>query len=252
MGKGFFISKAVAVTCLIAAISAVATTIGLSVVYTKEKTKKDVTPPNTASPTSPTTPSTPKEPWQRYRLPDSLVPVSYNVTLWPRPVPNADGMYLFKGHSTTLNKADQIALPDFSVGAMENWGLITYRETALLYNPGVSSNGDKEWVATVISHELAHVGFGNLVTTRWWNDLWLNEGFATYVSYLGANHAEPTWNMKDVMVLNELIGVMAVDALASSHHLSSKEEDMLKPEHISALFDSITYSWVWYNSLYNS
>lgn len=53
--------------------------------------------------------------------------------------------------------SDQIALPDFSAGAMENWGLITYRETALLYNPDVSSNGDKEWVATVISHELAHM-----------------------------------------------------------------------------------------------
>ncbi|XP_069029800.1 aminopeptidase Ey-like [Embiotoca jacksoni] len=144
--------------------------------------------------------------------------------------------------SYPLSKSDQIALPDFSAGAMENWGLITYRETALLYNPAVSSNGDQEWVATVISHELAHMWFGNLVTTRWWNDLWLNEGFATYVSYLGANKAEPDWNMKDLIVLNEIIGVMAVDALASSHPLSSKEEDILKPEHISELFDSITYS----------
>ncbi|XP_070695568.1 aminopeptidase N-like [Pempheris klunzingeri] len=141
-----------------------------------------------------------------------------------------------------LDKSDQIALPDFSAGAMENWGLITYRETALLYNPDVSSNGDKEWVATVIAHELAHMWFGNLVTTRWWNDLWLNEGFATYVSYLGANYAEPKWNMKDLIVLNEIIGVMAVDALASSHPLSSKEEDIEKPEQISELFDSITYS----------
>uniref|UniRef100_A0A3Q3EQ01 Aminopeptidase n=1 Tax=Labrus bergylta TaxID=56723 RepID=A0A3Q3EQ01_9LABR len=144
--------------------------------------------------------------------------------------------------SYPLAKSDQIALPDFSAGAMENWGLITYRETALLYNPNVSSNGDQEWVATVISHELAHMWFGNLVTMKWWNDLWLNEGFATYVSYLGADKAEPTWNMKDLIVLNEIIGVMGVDALASSHPLSSKEEDVLKPEDISQLFDSITYS----------
>ncbi|KAM3625855.1 uncharacterized protein V6R79_018655 [Siganus canaliculatus] len=141
-----------------------------------------------------------------------------------------------------LEKSDQIALPDFSAGAMENWGLITYRETALLYNPGVSSNGDKEWVATVIAHELAHMWFGNLVTMRWWNDLWLNEGFATYVSYLGADYAEPTWGMRDLIVLNEITDVMGVDALASSHPLSSKEEDVQTPEDMTQLFDSITYS----------
>ncbi|XP_015259615.1 PREDICTED: aminopeptidase N-like isoform X2 [Cyprinodon variegatus] len=144
--------------------------------------------------------------------------------------------------SYPLRKSDQIALPDFAAGAMENWGLITYRETALLYNPGVSSNGDKEWVATVISHELAHMWFGNLVTMRWWNDLWLNEGFATYVSYLGADYAEPEWNMKELIVLNEIIGVMSVDASAYSHPLSSKEEEILRPDQINQLFDSITYS----------
>uniref|UniRef100_A0A3Q3XDZ2 Aminopeptidase n=1 Tax=Mola mola TaxID=94237 RepID=A0A3Q3XDZ2_MOLML len=151
----------------------------------------------------------------------------------------------FEGYyniSYPLDKSDQIALPDFSAGAMENWGLITYRETALLYNPDVSSNGDKEWVATVISHELAHMWFGNLVTTRWWNDLWLNEGFATYVSYLGAHYP-------DLMVLNDIIDVMAVDALTSSHPLSSKEEDIMTPEDISQLFDSITYSKVQFSFL---
>uniref|UniRef100_A0A8C3AQD7 Aminopeptidase n=1 Tax=Cyclopterus lumpus TaxID=8103 RepID=A0A8C3AQD7_CYCLU len=475
MRKGLFLSKAVVVTCVVAAIGAAATIIALSVVYAQEKSKNEMTLQSTdsptTSPTSPTTPSTPKEPWQRYRLPESLAPISYNVTLWPRLEPDADNLFIFTGHSTVvfrcvketelllihsnkliltsfegyfaklrglsgaaapslkdtwleiptqylvvqlnsplqagstyelytefvgeladdlggfyrseyiedgmtrvvattqmqptdarkafpcfdepamkavfhmtlihphetvalsnsmnydpvnitmnghnlirtsfepteimstyllafvvsdfkfismppnadiriwarrkaieegqgayalektgsilaffedyynssypLTKSDQIALPDFSAGAMENWGLITYRETALLYNPGVSSNGDKEWVAIVISHELAHMWFGNLVTTRWWNDLWLNEGFATYVSYLGANFAEPTWNMKDLIVLNQIIGVMSVDALASSHPLSSKEEDVLTPEHISELFDTITYSKVW-------
>uniref|UniRef100_A0A8C8HE29 Aminopeptidase n=1 Tax=Oncorhynchus tshawytscha TaxID=74940 RepID=A0A8C8HE29_ONCTS len=144
--------------------------------------------------------------------------------------------------SYPLTKSDQIALPDFSAGAMENWGLITYRETALLYNPASSSNGDKEWIATVISHELAHMWFGNLVTMKWWNDLWLNEGFASYVSYLGANSAEPTWNVTDLIVLKEVHGAMSVDALASSHPLSAKEEDVMRPAQISELFDTITYS----------
>nr|XP_061796529.1 aminopeptidase Ey-like [Nerophis lumbriciformis] len=151
----------------------------------------------------------------------------------------------FEGYydsSYPLSKSDQIALPDFSAGAMENWGLITYRESALLYNPSTSSNEDKEWVATVIAHELAHMWFGNLVTTRWWNDLWLNEGFATYVSYLGADYAEPQWKIKDLMVLNDIMRVMADDALVSSHPLSSKEEDVMTPDDIRALFDAITYS----------
>uniref|UniRef100_A0A4W4GQZ5 Aminopeptidase n=1 Tax=Electrophorus electricus TaxID=8005 RepID=A0A4W4GQZ5_ELEEL len=141
-----------------------------------------------------------------------------------------------------LYKSDQIALPDFNAGAMENWGLITYRETALLFDPEVSSSGNKERIATIISHELAHMWFGNLVTLKWWNDLWLNEGFASYVEYLGADHAEPLWNIKDLIVLNDIHRVFAVDALASSHPLSSKEEDIMKPEQISELFDTISYS----------
>ncbi|XP_063046293.1 aminopeptidase N-like [Engraulis encrasicolus] len=141
-----------------------------------------------------------------------------------------------------LNKSDQIALPDFSAGAMENWGLITYRETALLYNNMTSSNGDKEWVATVIAHELAHMWFGNLVTMEWWNDLWLNEGFATYVSYLGADYAEPEWRMKELFVLGTVQPVFGVDALSSSHPLSYPVAEINSPAQISELFDSITYS----------
>ncbi|XP_077066478.1 alanyl (membrane) aminopeptidase b, tandem duplicate 1 [Siphateles boraxobius] len=144
--------------------------------------------------------------------------------------------------SYPLPKSDQIALPDFNAGAMENWGLITYRETALLYDDKISSNGNKERIATIIAHELAHQWFGNLVTIRWWNDLWLNEGFASYVEYLGADEAEPEWNIKDLIVLNDVHRVFAIDALASSHPLSSKEEEIQKPEQISEVFDTISYS----------
>lgn len=149
-----------------------------------------------------------------------------------------------KYYNTTypLSKSDQIALPDFNAGAMENWGLVTYRETALLFDPMLSSTGNKERVATVISHELAHMWFGNLVTLRWWNDLWLNEGFASYVEYLGADYAEPTWDIKDHIILYDVQKVFAVDALASSHPLSRREEEVNDPAQISEMFNTISYN----------
>ncbi|NXE00863.1 AMPN Aminopeptidase, partial [Chaetorhynchus papuensis] len=160
---------------------------------------------------------------------------------------NVTGLILrfFEDHYKTaypLPKSDQVGLPDFNAGAMENWGLVTYRENSLLFNPAYSSIGNKERVVTVIAHELAHQWFGNLVTLRWWNDLWLNEGFASYVEYLGADSAERSWSIKDLMVLNEVHAVMATDALASSHPLSFREEEINTPAQISEVFDSIAYS----------
>ncbi|XP_063170496.1 aminopeptidase N [Candoia aspera] len=141
-----------------------------------------------------------------------------------------------------LGMLDQVALPDFNAGAMENWGLITYRESALLFDPGFSSIGNKERIVTVIAHEVAHQWFGNLVTLEWWNDLWLNEGFASYVEYLGAHAAESTWNIEDLIVSNDMYRVMAIDALASSHPLSSPAGEINTPAQISEVFDSISYS----------
>ncbi|XP_054626933.1 aminopeptidase N-like isoform X1 [Dunckerocampus dactyliophorus] len=141
-----------------------------------------------------------------------------------------------------LPKSDQVALPDFNAGAMENWGLVMYRETALLYEPGRSSMGNKDRVMTVIAHELAHQWFGNLVTMQWWNDVWLNEGFASYVEYLGADFAEPTWNIKDHIVLHDIQRVMSVDSLASSHPLSRREDEVNSPAEISEMFSSVSYN----------
>ncbi|KAJ0056264.1 hypothetical protein NL108_004542, partial [Boleophthalmus pectinirostris] len=143
-----------------------------------------------------------------------------------------------------LSKSDQIALPDFNAGAMENWGLVTYRETALLYDPVLSSTGNKERIVSVIAHELAHMWFGNLVTVRWWNDLWLNEGFASYVEYLGADYVQPTWNIKDHIILYDMHRVFGVDALASSHPLSCTEDEVSTPAQISEMFSTISYSKV--------
>jgi len=137
-----------------------------------------------------------------------------------------------------LPKQDMIAIPDFSAGAMENWGLITYRETALLYDEKISSASNKQRVAVVIAHELAHQWFGNLVTMDWWSDLWLNEGFASYVEFIGTNHAEPAYEMFQQIVTDDVQDVMGLDALESSHPISVVVNH---PDEINELFDRISY-----------
>ncbi|XP_071403181.1 alanyl (membrane) aminopeptidase-like b [Centroberyx affinis] len=139
-------------------------------------------------------------------------------------------------------KLDQFAVPDFGAGAMENWGLVTYQEPALLYEDGVSSLFDKEWVATIIAHELAHQWFGNLVTMKWWNEVWLNEGFASYLSYLAVDHVEPTWHIKDMFPVRELHAALEEDALASSEPLSSRLDAIQTPAEITQKFNVISYS----------
>lgn len=86
-----------------------------------------------------------------------------------------------------LPKQDLVAIPDFGFGAMENWGLITFRESVLLFNETVSTAKSLQSTATTIAHELGHQWFGNLVTPAWWEDLWLKEGFADFSAYLGVH-----------------------------------------------------------------
>ncbi|KAB7497479.1 Aminopeptidase N [Armadillidium nasatum] len=131
------------------------------------------------------------------------------------------------------------AVPDFSAGAMENWGLIIYRESSFLYDPKVAKAEDRMRAASTIAHELAHQWFGDLVTPAWWNDLWLNEGFATYMEYLSLNHTEPSLKPLDVFGVNELQEAFSLDCLESSHPISV---EVGNPDEINSIFDSISYS----------
>ncbi|XP_036344816.1 aminopeptidase N-like [Rhagoletis pomonella] len=138
-----------------------------------------------------------------------------------------------------LPKIDMIAIPDFQAGAMENWGLITYRETAMLYEEGVSATTNKQRIASVVGHELAHQWFGNLVTPSWWADIWLNEGFASYMEYFTVDAIHPEWKPQDQFVVNELQNVFQLDALSSSHRISV---EVFNPDEISEIFDRISYA----------
>uniref|UniRef100_A0A671RK21 Leucyl-cystinyl aminopeptidase n=1 Tax=Sinocyclocheilus anshuiensis TaxID=1608454 RepID=A0A671RK21_9TELE len=135
-----------------------------------------------------------------------------------------------------LSKLDLVAIPDFLAGAMENWGLITFRETTLLVGNN-SSSIDKQLVTSVIAHELAHQWFGNLVTMRWWNDLWLNEGFATYMQYMSIETVFPDLNI-DTEFLNVRFKALTKDALNSSHPVSTV---VSTPEQVEEMFDSVSY-----------
>jgi len=136
-----------------------------------------------------------------------------------------------------LPKCDHIALPDFAAGAMENWGIATYRESRLLYIDGVTSQSAEQGIATVISHELAHMWFGDIVSPQWWNEVWLNEGFARFMEYVGTDHAKPDWFMYDQLT-NIVYSIMNVDSVPSSHALST---DVNTPTEILEIFDDITY-----------
>uniref|UniRef100_A0A4W3HEC8 Aminopeptidase n=1 Tax=Callorhinchus milii TaxID=7868 RepID=A0A4W3HEC8_CALMI len=139
----------------------------------------------------------------------------------------------------SLPKLDMIAIPDFGTGAMENWGLITYRETNLLYDPAESSSTNKQRVASVVAHELVHQWFGNIVTMNWWDDLWLNEGFASFFEYIGVNAAESEWEMLDQILIDDVLSVMVDDALLSSHPIIV---NVSTPAEITSVFDGISYS----------
>eukprot|EP01080_Neovahlkampfia_damariscottae_P011786 gene11786-5123_t len=138
-----------------------------------------------------------------------------------------------------LPKLDLIAIPDFAAGAMENWGLLTYRETALLFDPKNSSASIKQRVALVVAHECAHQWFGNLVTMEWWEQLWLNEGFATWVEYLAVDELYPDWNIFEQFVDGEYAAAQRLDGLEASHPI---EVEVNSAMEIDEIFDGISYA----------
>jgi len=174
----------------------------------------------------------------RFRIwsePNSLDQTAYARDIGPKMLEFFESYFNVK---FPLPKQDMIAIPDFGAGAMENWGLITYRETALLFKEGVSAASNKQRIAIVVSHELAHQWFGNLVTPSWWTDLWLNEGFASYVEYLGVEAIQPELKLLEQFVTHDLQDVLRIDALESSHPISIPVKH---PDEISEIFDRISY-----------
>ncbi|EQD44255.1 Peptidase M1 membrane alanine aminopeptidase, partial [mine drainage metagenome] len=118
-----------------------------------------------------------------------------------------------------LPKVDLLAIPDFAAGAMENWGAITFREVALLCSEE-SSLKAKRYVADVVAHELAHQWFGDLVTMKWWNDLWLNESFATFMSYKAREHEFPEWHVAHDFLDDNLSQALVQDQLKDTHPIN--------------------------------
>lgn len=134
---------------------------------------------------------------------------------------------------------DLIAIPDFASGAMENWGAVTYRETAVLVDPVHSSVQNKQRVGMVIAHELAHQWFGNLVTMEWWTHLWLNEGFASYMEFVALDAVYPKWDIWSRFTADDQNRAFALDSLRNTHAI---EIDVHHPSEISEIFDAVSYS----------
>ncbi|MFC4653331.1 M1 family metallopeptidase [Lactococcus nasutitermitis] len=139
-----------------------------------------------------------------------------------------------------LQHSYHIALPDFSAGAMENWGCITYREVCMLVDPENATVASKQYVATVIAHELAHQWFGDLVTMKWWDDLWLNESFANNMEYVSIDALQPEWNVWESFSISEATMALTRDA---TDGVQSVHVDVNHPDEIGTLFDpAIVYA----------
>lgn len=138
-----------------------------------------------------------------------------------------------------LPKMDMVAIPDFAAGAMENWGLITYRVVDVMFDEKTSGAATKERVAEVVQHELAHQWFGNLVTMDFWDGLWLNEGFATWMSWYSCNIFYPEWKVWQGYVTDNLQSALGLDSLRSSHPI---EVPVKRADEVNQIFDAISYS----------
>ena len=121
---------------------------------------------------------------------------------------------------------DHLAIPDFAAGAMENWGAITYRENALLVDPDSSSAVTRQTVASIISHEMAHQWFGNLVTMAWWDALWLNESFASWMGDKAVDSLFPEWDTWTAFVSQDTNRGLGLDGLKNSHPIQQEVSNL--------------------------
>lgn len=137
-----------------------------------------------------------------------------------------------------LSKIDLIGIADFGIGAMENWGLVTYRERYLLVDENTAAS-IKQFVTEIIAHEFTHNWFGNLVTMKWWTDLWLKEGFANFMAALCVDGIHPEFDIMTRFLINEIIVAQSLDALENSHPI---EVPVHNPAEINEIFDRISYS----------
>ena len=135
------------------------------------------------------------------------------------------------------DKLDLVAIPDFAFGAMENLGCVTFRETALLVDPASAARTELERVADVVAHEIAHMWFGDLVTMRWWEGIWLNEAFATFMEVLCVDAFRPAWQ-RWVSFGLEREAALAVDGLHATRPI---EYPVGSPEEADGMFDVLTY-----------
>ncbi len=141
------------------------------------------------------------------------------------------------GIKYALPKMHLISVPEFGAGAMENWGAITFREVLLLVNENTSTMVMRR-IGEVIAHEIAHQWFGDLVTMKWWNDLWLNESFATFMAFKVMDHEHREWDMWGDFLLSETTGAMMGDSLEQSHPIDA---DVTDPNSVAQIFDEISY-----------
>ncbi|CAF1272229.1 unnamed protein product [Rotaria sp. Silwood1] len=146
----------------------------------------------------------------------------------------------FNTSEAVTPKIDLLAVPDFASGAMENWGLVSFREDRIIFNEKIASIIQKQQLGETMAHEIAHFWFGNYVTCKWWDDLWLNEAMATWLSYKPFKTYYPDWNMELQALTEEVIPVMWDDAKPSSHPVVV--QNVTSAAEITSLFDSITYS----------
>ena len=149
------------------------------------------------------------------------------------------GDYYGIPYDRALPKLDLLAIPDFEYGAMENWGAVTFRETAIFVDPKRSSIPQRRRVAEVVLHELAHQWFGNLVTPEWWSYLWLNESFATFMAYKASNALFPEWKIFEEYLAQITSAGKSLDSLRSSHPVEVTVRD---PNEVDQIFDAISYN----------